>query len=65
MSKKPRRISVHGQSYSVRLVIVLSRDERGMPRECRFMREDETVDVRVHNDFLTVFANDRAFEKVN
>lgn len=58
--KKPGKLVINGEPYPAVVALVLGRDELGRPRDCRFVYEEQTVNLVGGEEFLIVFAHGRS-----
>ncbi len=52
---KPSSISVGGEIHEVVLLRIFDRDAHGRPKQCMILYDEESVELKGGEEFLTVF----------
>lgn len=54
---------INGEPHDVVLFLVCGRNEHGQPRECRLILDNETVELKGGEEFITAFVPSKALER--
>jgi len=57
---KKTRLKIEGKKYRPCVLKILGRNEKGQPKECVFVQDDERIPVKDGDEFLIVFAEEES-----
>lgn len=62
---KQQKVYVGAECYRATVFKVEGSDELGRPRECRMLREEESVGIEDGDEFIVAFVSDAVLRRAN